>query len=61
MISEGSCDTEDCNDAGFRVAITGVNYVFKYTKKEKKHFKLIIFYNITFFYQINAALVKIVH
>ncbi len=38
MISEGSCDTEDwSNDAEFHVAITGVNYVFKYTKKEKKN------------------------
>ncbi len=31
MISEGSCDTEDCsNDAKIQLCITGVNYILKY-------------------------------
>ncbi len=31
MISEGSCDTEDCsNDAENSDLITGINYIVKY-------------------------------
>ncbi len=32
MISEGSCDTEDCsNDAENSALITGINYIWKHS------------------------------
>ncbi len=35
LISEGSCDTEDCsNDADNSALITEINYVFKYIQIE---------------------------
>ncbi len=41
MISEGSCDTEDCsNDAENTALITGINYILKYIKTENIYFKL---------------------
>jgi len=41
MISEGSCDTEDCsNDAENSALITGINYILKYIKIEITYFKL---------------------
>ncbi len=38
MISEGSCDTEDWSSGcwKFSFAITGINYILKYIKIEKK-------------------------
>ncbi len=51
MISEGSCDTEDCsNDADNSALITGINYILQYIQIENSHFKcLILFHNITVF------------
>ncbi len=41
MISEGSCDTEDCSyDAENSALITGINYILKYIKIENSYFKL---------------------
>jgi len=41
MISEGSCDTEDCsNDAENSALITGINYILKYIKIENICFNL---------------------
>ncbi len=40
MISEVSCDTEDCWKFSF--AITGINYIFKYIKIENQLLFLII-------------------
>ncbi len=40
MISEGSCDTEDCsNDAENSALITGINYIFKYITIEISYFE----------------------
>ncbi len=40
MISEGSCDTEDCsNDAEISALITGINYILKYIKIGNWYFK----------------------
>ncbi len=42
MISEESCDTEDwSNDAENAALITGITYILKYIKIEKKYFKLL--------------------
>ncbi len=38
MISEGSCDTEDCSKFSF--VITGINYILKYIPIENSYFKL---------------------
>ncbi len=41
MISEGSCDTEDCsNDADNSALIIGITYIWKYIKIENCCFKL---------------------
>ncbi len=40
VISEESCDTEDCNDAENSALITGINYILKYIKIENIYFKL---------------------
>ncbi len=41
MISEGSCDTEDCSyDAENSTLITEINYILKYIKIENCYFKL---------------------
>ncbi len=39
MISEGSRDTEDCNDAENSALITGINYILKYIQIESSCFK----------------------
>ncbi len=39
MIFEGSCDTEDCNDAENSALITGINYILKYIQIESSYFK----------------------
>ncbi len=39
MISEGSCDSEDCFWK-FSYAISGINYILKYNKIENSYFKL---------------------
>ncbi len=40
MISEGSCETEDCsNDAENLALITGINYILKYFQKESSYYK----------------------
>jgi len=62
MISEGSCDTEDCSNDPENFAITRINYIFKYIKIESSYFNL---YNILqycfscIFDQIIAAVVSI--
>ncbi len=58
MISEGSCDTEDC------FASTGINYILKYTEMYYYYFFLIVkYFTILLFLlnfdQINAALLSI--
>ncbi len=40
MISEGSCDTEVCNDAENSACITGINYILNYFQIENSYFKL---------------------
>ncbi len=41
MISEGSCDTEDCsNDAENTALITEMNYILQYIQTENSSFKL---------------------
>jgi len=41
MISEGSCDTEDCsNDAGNTALITGINYILTHIHIENSYFEL---------------------
>ncbi len=41
LISEGSCDTEDCsNDAENSALITGINYTSKYFKNRNSYFML---------------------
>ncbi len=41
MISEGSCDTEDCsNDAENTALITEINYILIYIQIENNYFKL---------------------
>ncbi len=38
MISEGSCNIEDCsNDAENSALITGINYILKYIQKENTY------------------------
>ncbi len=45
MISDGSCDTEDCNECWkLSFAITGINYILQYTKADFFQFILIYFY-----------------
>ncbi len=39
VIFEGSCDTEDCNDAENVALITGINYILKYIQIESSYFK----------------------
>ncbi len=39
MISEGSCDTEDCNDAENSALITGINDILKYIQIKNSYFK----------------------
>ncbi len=34
MISEGSCDTEDCNDAENIALIIEINYIYKHIQIE---------------------------
>ncbi len=60
LISEGSCDTEDCsNDAE---NITGIKYIFKYIQIGKSYFKLQKNFTILQFFcifdRINVALVR---
>ncbi len=41
MISEGSCDTEDCsNDAENSALIAIINYILKYIHIDNSYFKL---------------------
>jgi len=40
IISVGSCDTEDCNDAVNSALITGINYTSLYIQIENHCFKL---------------------
>ncbi len=41
MISEGSCDTEDCsNDAENTDLISEINYILQYILMENSYFKL---------------------
>ncbi len=63
MVSEGSCDTEDCSNGVENTdLITGINYILKYIQIENVYFysnnisQYYSFYCI--FYQINAALVS---
>ncbi len=39
VIFEGSCDTEDCNDAENAAVIIGINYILKYIQTESYYFK----------------------
>ncbi len=40
MISEGSCDTEDCsNDAENVALITAIDYILKYIQIKSSYFK----------------------
>ncbi len=43
MISEGSCDTEDCSNDfwKFSLMITGISYILKYIQIEYSSFKLL--------------------
>ncbi len=47
MISEKSCDIEDCWKFSF--VITGINYILKYIKIENIYSKFVILHNITVF------------
>jgi len=48
MISEVSCDTEDCSNDAENTRITGIN-ILKYTTIENLFQIVIIFHNITVF------------
>ncbi len=39
LFFEGSCDTEDCNDAENLALITGINYILKYIQIESSYIK----------------------
>ncbi len=63
MISEGSCDTKDRNNAENTALITGRSYILKYIQTEN----ILYYNNISQYYsfycifdQINAALVRLV-
>jgi len=51
VISEGSCDTEDCSNDSEN---TGINYILTCIKIENSYFKCILL----FFNKINAVLVR---
>jgi len=40
VISERSCDPEDCNDAENSALVTGINYILKYIQIENGSLKL---------------------
>ncbi len=58
MISKGSCDTEDWNNAENSALITGLNDILKYIQIENSYFKLLkllkILLSLLYFYQINS-------
>ncbi len=56
MISKGSCDTEDWNNAENLLCITGINYILKCIQIEF-YFLISLFYCICV--QINLAMVII--